>query len=75
MRANTECQNALVVPGREARGRLFPFRPCTRTLVGLAGPEGEDPNHAFANPTGAHYDAADAKLAWKRTLAFFKANL
>ena len=31
--------------------------------------------HAFANPTGARYDAADAKLAWKRTLAFFKANL
>ena len=32
-------------------------------------------NHAFANPTGARYDKADAKLAWKRTLAFFKANL
>ncbi len=32
-------------------------------------------DHAFANPTGARYDAADAKLAWQRTLAFFKANL
>ncbi len=32
-------------------------------------------SHAFANPTGARYDKADAKLAWKRTLAFFKANL
>ncbi len=32
-------------------------------------------NHAFANPTGASYDAADAKLAWSRTLDFFKENL
>ena len=34
-----------------------------------------DANHAFANPTQARYDEADAKLAWKRTLAFLKANL
>ena len=32
-------------------------------------------DHAFANPTGARYDKADAKLAWERTLAFFKATL
>ena len=32
-------------------------------------------NHAFANPTGARYDAEDAKLDWDRTLAFFGANL
>jgi carboxymethylenebutenolidase len=32
-------------------------------------------DHAFANPTQARYDEADARLAWKRTLAFFKANL
>lgn len=32
-------------------------------------------NHAFANPTGGRYDAEDAKLAWERTLAFFKENL
>lgn len=32
-------------------------------------------DHAFANPTSARYDEADAKLAWERTLAFFKANL
>jgi len=31
--------------------------------------------HAFANPTSARYDEADAKLAWQRTLAFFEANL
>ena len=31
--------------------------------------------HAFANPTGARYDEADAALSWERTLAFFKANL
>ncbi len=31
--------------------------------------------HAFANPTSARYDEADAKLAWDRTLAFFEANL
>jgi carboxymethylenebutenolidase len=27
-------------------------------------------DHAFANPTGARYDAEDAALAWDRTLAF-----
>ena len=32
-------------------------------------------DHAFANPTGARYDEADAALSWQRTLAFFKANL
>ena len=32
-------------------------------------------NHAFANPTSARYDAGDAKLAWTRTLDFFRANL
>ncbi len=31
--------------------------------------------HAFANPTSARYDEADAQLAWKRTLEFFKVNL
>ncbi len=32
-------------------------------------------DHAFANPTGARYDAADAKLAWERTSAYFKKQL
>jgi len=32
-------------------------------------------NHAFANPTTARYDAADAALAWRRTLDFLQANL
>ncbi|MBL8667769.1 MAG: dienelactone hydrolase family protein, partial [Rhodospirillales bacterium] len=32
-------------------------------------------DHAFANPTGARYNEADAALAWKRTLAFLRANL
>ncbi len=32
-------------------------------------------DHAFANPTQARYDAEDARLAWARTLAFFKAQL
>jgi len=32
-------------------------------------------DHAFANPTSARYDQADAQLAWQRTLEFFKANL
>lgn len=32
-------------------------------------------NHAFANPSGARYDAEDAKLAWERTLAFLKDKL
>ncbi len=31
--------------------------------------------HAFANPTSARYDAEDAALAWRRTLAFFKVHL
>jgi carboxymethylenebutenolidase len=35
--------------------------------------EGRD--HAFARPGGKHYDAADAKLADDRTLAFFKEHL
>lgn len=32
-------------------------------------------DHAFANPTGARYDEADAALAWQRTLAFLKQHL
>ncbi|MCB1478598.1 MAG: dienelactone hydrolase family protein [Tepidamorphaceae bacterium] len=32
-------------------------------------------DHAFANPTGARYDADDARLAWERTQAFLKENL
>ena len=34
-----------------------------------------DADHAFANPTSARYDEADAKLAWQRTLAFFGQHL
>lgn len=34
-----------------------------------------DANHAFANPTGARYDAEDAAKAWERTQAFLKENL
>ncbi|MDS4073148.1 MAG: dienelactone hydrolase family protein [Defluviicoccus sp.] len=34
-----------------------------------------DADHAFANPTGARYDADDATLAWQRTLAFLKQTL
>lgn len=32
-------------------------------------------DHAFARQGGEHYDAADAKRANERTMAFFKANL
>lgn len=32
-------------------------------------------DHAFARKGGDHYDAADAALAWDRTLAFFAKNL
>jgi carboxymethylenebutenolidase len=32
-------------------------------------------NHAFANPTGARYDADDAAKAWERTQVFLKDNL
>ena len=32
-------------------------------------------DHAFANPTGARYDAEDAELAWARTQAFFARHL
>jgi carboxymethylenebutenolidase len=32
-------------------------------------------DHAFANPTTARYDEADAKLAWERTLEFLNDNL
>ena len=34
-----------------------------------------DADHAFANPTGARYDAEDAKLAWERTQIFLKKTL
>jgi len=32
-------------------------------------------DHAFANPSGARYDADDAKQAWDRTMTFLKENL
>ncbi|HAL40644.1 MAG TPA: hypothetical protein DCP03_22120, partial [Polaromonas sp.] len=31
--------------------------------------------HGFNNDTTPRYDAAAAKLAWERTMAFLKANL
>lgn len=34
-----------------------------------------DANHAFANPTGARYDEADAMLAWERTTKFLKTHI
>ena len=34
-----------------------------------------DADHAFANPTGARYDQADAALAWERTVDFCRATL
>lgn len=34
-----------------------------------------DADHAFANPTVARYDEADARLAWERTLAFLKKTI
>ena len=34
-----------------------------------------DANHAFANPTGARYDAEDAATAWQRTTDFLGKNL
>ena len=34
-----------------------------------------DADHAFANPTGDHYDAEDARTAWDRTMAFLKSTL
>jgi len=42
-------------------------------LVTLHNYAGRD--HAFARKGGEHYDAADAALAERRTLAFFAANL
>jgi carboxymethylenebutenolidase len=32
-------------------------------------------NHGFHNDTTPRYDEAAAKLAWSRTIAFFKQNL
>jgi len=34
-----------------------------------------DADHAFANPTGARYDAEDAALAWQRTMTFLGEQL
>lgn len=46
-------------------------------LAGEPAPEvfWYDADHAFANPSGGRYDQADAQLAWKRSLEFFKKNL
>ena len=35
----------------------------------------EGANHGFHNDTTPRYDEAAAKLAWKRTVAFFKKHL
>ena len=35
----------------------------------------EDANHGFHNDTTPRYDEADAKLAWERTIKFFKEKL
>ncbi len=35
----------------------------------------EGANHGFHNDTTPRYDEADAKLAWQRTIAFFKKHL
>jgi carboxymethylenebutenolidase len=32
-------------------------------------------DHGFANPSSGRYDAADAKLAWDRTVAFYRRQL
>ena len=32
-------------------------------------------DHAFANPTGARYDAEDAALAWQRSMSFLEKHL
>ncbi len=44
-----------------------------------AGKRGEihwyQADHAFANPTGDHYQKPDAERSWQRTLDFFRANL
>ncbi len=32
-------------------------------------------DHAFANPTGDHYQKPDAERSWQRTLDFFRAHL
>jgi carboxymethylenebutenolidase len=32
-------------------------------------------DHAFANPSGARYDAEDAQTSWQRTLAFLEQHL
>jgi carboxymethylenebutenolidase len=34
-----------------------------------------DAKHAFANPTGQNYEAADARQAWDRTVAFLKETI
>jgi len=54
--------------------------PAFQAALAAAGKESSihiypDSDHAFANPTGARYDAGDAATAWRRTLAFLNANL
>jgi carboxymethylenebutenolidase len=52
------------------------FESALQTLnkdAGIHIYEGAD--HAFANPSGTHYNAEAAADAWGKTLAFFEANL
>lgn len=52
-----------------------PFAEALKTLGHPAEIHWYDADHAFANPTVARYDEADAKLAWERTMAFLKATI
>jgi carboxymethylenebutenolidase len=57
-------------------------KPMVETFVAAMAAAGKpvvlywyDADHAFANPSGGRYDQEDAKLAWGRTLAFFREKL
>ena len=57
------------------RDMVATFETAMRQAGKPAASHWYEADHAFANPSGGRYDADDAKLAWRRTLDFFKANL
>lgn len=65
----------VVYYGRVNREMVAGFEAAVKAAGRRAESYWYEADHAFANPTSARYDQADAQLAWRRTLDFFKSHL
>jgi carboxymethylenebutenolidase len=70
----------LIIQSAEKDDRINAAWPAYETALKAAGVKYErhlypGTQHGFNNDTTPRYDAAAAKLAWDRTIAFFKKNL